>query len=267
MESFETFLIIKGLQPVTVSGHVKGVSRIVRSIGKEPDIAEARAFIANLYVSAYSYTYKMNQAKSLEYWMEYKGTPTHFGRQRKPKPLIKDTLSESEVTRLFMSTHGSRERALLSLLAFGGIRPKELCRLKVSEVNLALKQVRIIQGKGAKDGVIYLPEKCIEALMNYLHDYPRTGEQMLFTTIVEGKPYNQQTLRKLMKVLTKRAGITKRVYPYLLRHTLAINMVKRGAHLLYIKEHFRHAFIETTMLYLTSVSMAEMHEQYIPHYW
>jgi len=81
-----------------------------------------------------------------------------------------------------------------------------------------------------------------------------------------GNQYNQNALRKTIKVISKRAKIEKRVYPYLLRHSLATNMVKRGANILYIKEHFRHAWIETTMLYIHSIGNLDRVEQYFPQY-
>lgn len=39
---------------------------------------------------------------------------------------------------------------------------------------------------------------------------------------------------------------------YLLRHSLATNLIERGASLITVKEQLGHAFIETTMIYVTS---------------
>jgi integrase/recombinase XerD len=267
MEKFNQFLVLKGLQPVTVIGHVDSVIRIQKRLGVlYPTIEEAKDYVTELYLSDYSYSHKVNQARSLEYFLEYLGTPHRFGRQRKPKRLIKDTLNEAEITRLLFCTRNSREKAVIALLAYGGLRPKEICKLKKKDLNIALGQVRVEQGKGAKDGVVFLTSRCVEILMQYLAEYPREDEDFLFTTLVKRNQYMQQDLRKLTKVLAKRAGIRRRVYPYLMRHSLATNMIKRGANLLYIKEHFRHAWIETTMHYVHSVSVAELQEQFIPSY-
>lgn len=267
MEKFTQFLVLKGLQPVTVSGHVNGIIRIQKRLGLlYPSIEDAKEYVTTLYLSEYSYSYKTNQARSLEYFLEYLGTPYRFGRQRKPKRLIRDTLNEAEVTRLLFSSKNSREKAIVALLAYGGLRPKEICKLRRRDLNLALGQVQIEQGKGAKDGTVFLTSRCIEVLIQYLNEYPRKDEDFLFSTLVHGHKYGTQDLRKLSKVLAKRAKVNKRVYPYLLRHSLATNMIKRGANLLYVKEHFRHAWIETTMHYVHSVSVAELQEQYIPAY-
>jgi len=80
-------------------------------------------------------------------------------------------------------------------------------------------------------------------------------------TIQKGHPYGTQDLRKLVHVVAKRAGIQKRVWPHLFRHSLATNMLVRGAHILAIKEQLGHAFVETTMVYLHAAPIA-MQAQY-----
>jgi integrase/recombinase XerD len=54
-------------------------------------------------------------------------------------------------------------------------------------------------------------------------------------------------------VLARRAQLEKRVFPHLLRHSLATNLLNRGASLIMIKEQLGHAFIESTMIYVTSM--------------
>jgi site-specific recombinase XerD len=266
MKSFEQFLVIKGLQPVTVRGHTEGAERVLKNIGTyNPNLDQAREFIAKLYISECSHSHKSNQAQSLEYWLEYIGNPIKFGRQRKPKRLLKDTLSEAEVARMIFMSKTSKQKALLTLLAYSGLRPKEVCRVRVHDINFGLNELRVEQGKCAKDSIVYLSSKCIETLMKYMAECHYLPGDTLFKTY-QGNPYNQQALRKMVHVAGKRADIEKRVYPYLLRHSLVTNMVKRGAPILYIKEHFRHAWIETTMLYIHSIGRQDRSEQYFPQY-
>lgn len=265
MSNFSEFLVLKGLQSVTVFGHTRGIDRIIRKMGTSHiSKEEASRFVVNLYLSDCSYSHKANSVTSLEYWMEYCGRPMHFSRQRKPKRLLKDTLTEAEVTRIIYSSKSVKETAISVLLAYSGLRPKELCKVRIGDIDFGTNQLRVEQGKGLKDDIIYLPSKCVHALMRY-HSETKPSERFLFETY-QGNPYNQNALRKLIKVMSRRAGVTKRVYPYLLRHSLATNMIKRGANLLFIKEHFRHAWLETTMLYIHSIGMQERQEQFFPQY-
>lgn len=263
MNNFKNFLIIKGLQPITVQGHIDAMKRIHKSMMTEcPTKEEIEVFVVNLYTSDYSYSHKANQVKAIEYWFEFNGDPITFGRQRKPRRLLKDTLSEMEVAKMINISVNTREKAIMMLLAYAGVRPKELCKLNVEDIDFGINQIRINQGKGFKDGIVYIPSQCSKALMKYVGD---RENGLLFRTY-QGNPYNAQALRKFVKTMAKRAGVNKRVYPYLFRHSLATNMIKRGANILYIKEHFRHAWIDTTMLYVHSIGVQERNEQYFPQY-
>ncbi len=270
MQEFAKFLCVhKGLQPVTIHGHLKAVERICRRVGTF-DITQPQAenFIFSLYQSGYSYTHKTNQVKALEYWFEYHGQSVRFGRQRKPRPIIKQTLTEAEVTRMLFCCHTVRERAIISLLAYSGIRPKELCNVKVQDFDFGSNQLKVIQGKGAIDSTVYISASCTRVLFDYLSQYSRPAEANLFSTTDGLRPLNPECMRKLCKTLAKRAGLTKRVYPYLLRHSLATNMINRGANILLVKKQLRHAWIDTTMLYIHSLGygIKNEYEQFAPSY-
>lgn len=267
-QEFEKFLYIhKGLQPVTVNGHLKAVERINRRLG-ELTKEKVENYVFTLYQSNFSYTHKVNQVVAIEYWFEFSGQPLHFARQRKPKPIIKQTLSEAEVTRLLFCCKNIREKAIISLLAYSGIRPKELCNVKVRDIDFGTNQLQVICGKGMRDAVIYISSSCSKILLEYLAQNPRNPDDFLFSTFDNKRQFIQGALRKLVKVLAKRAHMTKRIYPYLLRHTLATNMINRGANILLVKKQLRHAWIDTTMLYIHSLgySVKNEYEQFVPSY-
>jgi integrase len=258
---FESFLFLKGLQPVTVQGHLSGINRILQKVGPE----QFDEFVIGLYKSDYSYSHKANSVKTAEYYLEFIGHPKRYCRQRKPRPLLKETLSEAEINCMMLSCNNIREKAILSLLANSGIRPKELCGVKVSDLNIGNKTLFVNLGKGMKDGIVEISGRCIETILKYLANYPRQSEDFLFQTL-SGKQYNQCALRKLIKVLAKRAGLIKRVYPYEFRHAFACNMVMHDAPILYVKQQLRHSFLETTMQYLNSAIIRDRSERYLPQY-
>src|SRR5680860_907041 len=88
------------------------------------------------------------------------------------------------------------------------------------------------------------------------------------TTIKKGNRYDQSDLRKLVHVLAKRARINKRIYPHLLRHSLATNLLKRGANLYMIKEQLGHVFLETTATYLRTfpLNIRNQYHMFVPSY-
>jgi site-specific recombinase XerD len=58
-----------------------------------------------------------------------------------------------------------------------------------------------------------------------------------------------QDVRKIVHVVAKRAGIVNRVWPHLFRHSLATDMLERGASIYSIQAILGHAYVSTTMDY------------------
>ena len=269
MKEFEMFLVVRsGLMPVTVKGYVGAVRRITRVIGGDPDAYTVEKYVNDLYTSDYSYHHKINTVLALEKYLEFIGRPTRFGRQRKPKPIIKDTLTEAEVTKLIFNSKNNREKAIISLLAYSGIRNLEICNLKVKDVLLTQNALRIIKGKFAKDGICEMTPECSQVIIDYLREHPRGPDDYLFTTLVKNHQMATGDIRKWVKVIAKRAKITKRVYPHLLRHSLTANMLLRGADIISLKNQLRHSWLETTLHYANSIVFVEknLYQKFAPSY-
>jgi site-specific recombinase XerD len=105
-------------------------------------------------------------------------------------------------------------------------------------------------------------------LVEYLAEYHKDGVQFVFTALVSGRQYSGWSLRKMVKVVAKRAKIIKRVYPHLMRHSFACNLLIRGANIMSIKELMGHSDIRTTLIYTHSVPQRVQQEYnfYCPNY-
>lgn len=257
-DKFVQFLVLKGLARITIHGYVGGVRRLIEVVGSlTPTIDEVNKYIAVMYSSEYSYHYKVNTALAVEKYMEFIGNPVRFGRQRKPKTIIKNTLTEAEVTKLIFSCKSLKEKTVIALLAYSGIRNKELCGLRVRDFDPGRNTIRVIQGKGMKDGLSMISADCTRILLEFSQG--KNSDDFLFKTYQRNQ-YTGGALRKLIKVVARRSGINKRVYPHLLRHSMACHLVQRGADMLTIKNQLRHAHFETTFLYLNSIVLGEMNK-------
>jgi len=270
LSDFEKFLLVKkGISYVTIFGYKGSVRRMYKSLKTlEPTHDQIVNHIVKMHEREYSYSHIVNTSLALEWYMDFIGNPIDLGRPKKPKMIIKDTLTEAEVTLIIDAAKNVREKAIISMLAYSGIRNKELCGLRVCDVNLGDNMVRVINGKGKKDRLINISGDCTRILIDYLNQYPRKSEDFFFTTVRYNHKYTQSDLRKLVHVLAKRAEIKKRVYPHLLRHSLATNLLKRGANLTLIQRQLGHAFIESTMIYVRSFPQRIQNEYnlYIPSY-
>jgi len=267
---FEQFLLVrKGLQPATIESYCKSARKFLEAVGTNyPTHAQVEDYVARFYRGGYSYSHVANTSIGLERYMEFIEDPIRLGRQKKPRSLIKDTLTEGEVTKLIFNCANIRETALVTLLAYSGVRNKELCNLKVRDIDFGNNTVRVISGKGVKDGIVCISGDATKVLMQYLAEHPRPMDEYLFTTLEHNNKYDGGALRKLIKTLGLRSAMTKRVYPQLLRHTLAVNMLMRGAGIYTIKEQLRHVFVDTTLIYLNSVrcNTRSEYDKYVPSY-
>jgi len=268
MEDFKKFLFIKkGLQSITVNGYIGGIRRLEKAIDKKPNNSEIEDYIYNIYNSDYSYSHKTNTALAIEHYTEFLNRPLKLGRQKKPRTIIKDTLTEAEITKMIFCCKNLKEKAIVSLLAYSGIRNKELCDLKVKDFDGNSNKIKILQGKGLKDGISQISHSCSKVLQEYIQENNLTDEDFLFYTY-QGNQYTSWALRKRIKVISVRAKIKKRVYPHLFRHSLSVNMLIRGADIISLKNQLRHSLLDTTLNYLNSIILGERnnYEKYQPSY-
>ena len=84
----------------------------------------------------------------------------------------------------------------------------------------------------------------------------------------QGRSMEGASVRRLVRRVVARTMIQKRVHPHLFRHSLACNMLTRGASLFAIRDQLGHSDIETTMIYLRSVDSraAANYEMFCPSY-
>jgi len=268
MEDFKKFLFIKkGLQEVTVLGYIEGIKRLEKKLGEKPSNSQIEEYIYQMYNSTYSYSYKTNTALAIEHYTEHLGRPLKLGRQKKPRTIIKDTLTEAEITKMIFCCKNLKEKAIISLLAYSGIRNKELCDLRVENFDCNRNQIRVLQGKGLKDGISQISAHCSKILQQYIYEFDLDEEDFMFYTY-QGNQYTSWALRKRVKVISARAKIVKRVYPHLFRHSLSVNMLIRGADIVSLKNQLRHSLLDTTLHYLNSIVLGERnnYERYEPSY-
>lgn len=192
----------------------------------------------------YSYSHQCNTMLALEHYMELKYNPITITRPRKPKRLFKEFLTEAEVSRMIVESGSCiRKKAIVTVLAYSGIRNVELCRLKVKDVDLGENKIFVRGGKNKKDRMTNISSECTKVLISYLKNFPREDEEYMFTTLRKGNQIASADIRKHIKLIAKRARVDKRVYPHLYRRSLASNMLSRGANVILIKNQLGHVFV------------------------
>ena len=141
-----------------------------------------------------------------------------------------------------------RFRALVEVLLGTGARISEALSLTRDSIDADRKEAKII-GKGNKERVLFFSDRALLWLQRYLSTR-RDDEKAVFVT-TRGAPrrLERQAIKRQFKAYQLRAGITKKVTPHILRHTMATTLLFNGCPIGHIKDILGHERLETTCRY------------------
>lgn len=157
-----------------------------------------------------------------------------------------------------------RNRALLAVMIYGGLRIGEVLNLKLSAIDMENRVIAIHGGKGGKDRLVPISSKLHEYLAQYLNDSQRLKKTSvyLFTTLRGDGPVTTSGVKNVVNSVKKGTGIN--FSPHKLRHTFATLMLEGGCDLFSLQKMLGHSDIKTTTIYL-STSVAMLQEQIGKH--
>ncbi|MBS3080589.1 tyrosine-type recombinase/integrase [Candidatus Pacearchaeota archaeon] len=159
---------------------------------------------------------------------------------------IPEVLTIEEVRGLIGKTNNIKHKLILKLLYGCGLRVSEVINLKKPDIHFNESLIHIRLAKGRKDRFVKIPDSIKEELNNYLK---LVEGDILFQSSRSGK-LTIKTIQQVVKSSAKKAGIKKRVYPHLLRHSFATHLLEQGTDLRLIQKLLGHSDIKTTQIYL-----------------
>jgi len=146
---------------------------------------------------------------------------------------------------------GERDSLLILLLYQTGLRISEALSLTPSCIEmLEGKPVLRFTGKGKKERVVALPERLANKLRAYAYQKEIKPDERFF-------PINRQRAWQIIKEVAGRAGVTKRVYPHLLRHSDAIERLRQTGNPKALQHHLGHSSPVMVMRYLSTLTQED----------
>ncbi|CAM3295829.1 tyrosine-type recombinase/integrase [Filibacter tadaridae] len=207
---------------------------------------------AGAHLKPSSLGHRVRFIKSLFKWIHEEGfmlkNPAAKLKEPKLGKRIPKFLTKHEIELLREGCHTSQENALFEFFYSTGCRIGEVARLNRDDIDFTGKSV-IVLGKGDKEREVYFNIRCAIWLKRYL-DEREDDEPCLFVT--GRKPLTRMSidsLRYVIKRISKRAGIKNTIHPHQLRHSYATHMVDNGAPLEVIQSLLGHEKSETTRIY------------------
>ena len=239
------------------------------------DITGYLIFLNNKKLSVSTISRKLSSLRSFYRYLFnsdiIKNNPMKFVSSPKKEKKLPRYLSLDEVKEIFEVPNinvplGQRDRLILEILYSTGIRVSELVNLKMDDIDLDGKEIRVL-GKGNKERIVYFNDVCLK----YVNLYISNGRSEILSNnnmtsnylIINGHGKNITTrgIEKLLDNILRKTKLKKKVSPHMLRHSFATHLLNEGCDILTVKELLGHESLESTQIY-THISNERLKEVY-----
>ena len=140
---------------------------------------------------------------------------------------------------------GHRDKLILELFYFTGIRLSELLNISISDIDFNNSQIKVL-GKRNKERLIPLTYSLISDLRVFINKF--NIDDYLFVDENKKKLYSKKVYRIVNKYISKVSSLKKKS-PHILRHSFATHMLNNGADINAIKEILGHSNLSATQIY------------------
>ncbi len=148
---------------------------------------------------------------------------------------------------------GTRDYAIATILAYAGLRISECLDLYPEDVSLTAKEITVRHGKNGKARIVYIGDKVINAVREYLKERPDTGSPYLFISR-QGERLTRGQVNRIFRTYSKE------IKPHTLRHFFCSIAIESGYSINEVANQAGHSNVHTTLLY-TNPTREKMKEK------
>lgn len=167
-------------------------------------------------------------------------------------------LTQNEIESLLNAAnsgpHAARNYCLTLLCFIHGFRASEICRLRISDIDLCSKCIYIHRLKKGFSTTHPLLNKEIQALKRWLDirdEYPQSTSEWLFLSR-KGNPLSRQQFYQIISASGDQAGLPLEIHPHMLRHSCGFALANMGIDTRLIQDYLGHRNIRHTVWYTAS---------------
>ncbi|MEA1974607.1 MAG: tyrosine-type recombinase/integrase [Bacillota bacterium] len=194
-----------------------------------------------------------------------------MGKRKIPDVLTKE--EEKKLLDVFNKRYlsSTRNKMMIQLMLKTGLRLSEIINLKWNNINLQIGKLKVVDGKGGKDRMVWFNNDTLDNLRKWRQ---RQSDEIgaanhVFTTS-KGKQLEDNDVRKMVYRYAEKAGIQeevekhyhdedgnelaetykqKKVSPHTFRHTFATRFLRETNNLKVVQKALGHSDISTTQIY------------------
>lgn len=150
-----------------------------------------------------------------------------------------------------LESGNKRDYAIVTLFTYSGIRRSECVNLKLDQIDLISKELRVI-GKGDKQRLIYLNDKMVYAIREYLK-VRNTDSPYLFVSR-QSEKLNPSRINQIFN------RYSDTITPKTLRHYFCSHALETGYSIHEVANQAGHSNVQTTLIY-SNPTAKEMKEK------
>ena len=177
-----------------------------------------------------------------------------------------DYLTDLEINRLLDAVKHrakpeilQRDLAMIIILLHTGLRVSELTGLKLVDIDLGTKQLKILR-KGRKEQYVPLNSEAVRVLGKYLSQREQQCQTDRCFVDLKGNSLSRVSIYNIVRRYFNLAGINKdKKGPHVLRHTFCTRLHRKGVDPFIIKELAGHKNLSTTMRYVSIEDKQQAH--------
>lgn len=180
-------------------------------------------------------------------------------------------LTEDQIKMLIKHTEKLRDKVIIKLLAYCGLRRFELAKIKVEDLNLETAKIRILGKKNIERLATIFSDQCMEDLklyIKYVLNDPKQGFLFPAVSSLNNKGHISVTeINRIVAKAGKRAHLNnpipelKNINPHILRHSCARILKDKGLSLEVVQRVLGHLSFKTTMDLYGTKSISEMDKE------
>lgn len=195
-------------------------------------------------------------------------------RNPKKEKKLPNFLQGDELQKIFDTINietplGMRNRLIVELLYASGLRVSELTELKIKDIDISNKEIRVT-GKGDKERIVYFGDYARKYLELYLKEgrkellNNKRSDYLLINNL--GDNLSTRGVQMVIDDIVKEASLKHNISPHALRHTFATDLLNNGADLKSVQELLGHSSLSTTQIYthITNERLRSVYLQTFP---
>ena len=283
MDAFQLYARIEGRSSKTIQVYDVAFRDVLSFLG-DPELTRVsshdfRRWIAAKLEAGYSkvtINIRLRALRAFFNWLVREGylaeSPLAGVRQLRTPRQYPYVLSEAQVAALLRvikrdSWTGKRNFAMILTMLDAFLRLSELIHLELGDVNLQARSIRIRQGKGEKERLVFMGRRLTRAMHDWLNVRGHViGSDFVFVSR-SGERLDSRNVQRILARYAARAKLTDaRVSPHTLRHTGATLYIRYGGDPFSLQKLLGHSSITTTQIYvhMAGTALREAHAKASP---